>query len=121
MAVELVGVVDDLMTARISGLLREEELTALQMRAAEMIQRTGMVRFFVIVEEFEGWAKEGDWGNVWFQSEYDEGIEKMAIVGDMKWEELARVFTGQGARRFPIRYFSTEEIDAAREWIAEPA
>ena len=121
MAVALVDVVDDLMTTRISGLLREEELTALQMRAAEMIQRTGMIRFFVIVEEFEGWSKEGDWSNVWFQSEYDEGIEKMAIVGDMKWEELARIFTGQGARRFPIRYFSTEEIEAAREWIAEPA
>ena len=121
MPVSIVEVVDDLMTARISGLLRQEELAAVQMKAASLIQQVGMVRFLVLVEDFEGWDKEGDWGNVWFQSEYDEGIEKMALVGDIKWEELARIFTGQGARRFPIRYFLTEEIDAARKWIAEPA
>jgi hypothetical protein len=40
----------------------------------------------VIVENFKGWERGADWGDRDFFVEHDHQIEKIAIVGDPKWE-----------------------------------
>jgi hypothetical protein len=55
------------------------------------IRRQGKVRFLIIADGFQGWEKDGDWGDLSFQIKNDPHIEKMAIVGEKKWEDLALV------------------------------
>ena len=81
----------------------------------------GKVRILVVAENFEGWQRGGNWGDISFQLEHDAEIERMAIVGDRKWEDLTLVFAAKGLRKFPIEYFEPGELSRARAWLAEPA
>ena len=52
--------------------------------AKEAIEREEKVRALIILEAFEGWERRGDWGDV---TEQGQHIDKMAIVGDEKWQD----------------------------------
>jgi len=49
--------------------------------------------------------------------QHDASIDRMAIVGDRKWADLALLFTTQGLRPFPIEYFDTADAAGARAWL----
>jgi hypothetical protein len=55
--------------------------------AKEAIEREEKVRALIILEAFEGWERRGDWGDVSFMTEQGQHIDKMAIVGDEKWQD----------------------------------
>ena len=117
MGAELLDLSGVIITVRLTGTLTLPELTAVQKQAAEVIRTKGKVRFLVICENFLGWERGGDWGDISFQMENDEYIEKIAIVGEQKWEELALVFAGKGLRPVAIEYFRLGEHAKARAWI----
>ncbi len=119
MSAEITEYSDGILSARISGKLTHAELVALQRAASDLIKQEGKVRLLVMAENFQGWERGGDWGDLSFQSEHDEHIEKLAIVGDRKWEDLALVFASKGFRKFPIEYYESGELAKARAWLAE--
>jgi hypothetical protein len=55
--------------------------------AKEAIAREGKVRVLTILDDFEGWERHEDWGDVSFMMQEGQQIEKMAIVGDEKWKD----------------------------------
>jgi hypothetical protein len=119
MSAEIVRNTGRLLEVLISGRLTFNEVSRIQRWASETIGREGKVRIFVIARDFLGWEQEGDWGDISFQMEHDRNIERMAIVGDMKWQAMALMFTSKGYRPFPIEFFSHEELDQARAWISQ--
>jgi hypothetical protein len=119
MGAEIIDNVGGIVTLRISGQLTQAELAAVQRKIGTLIQHRGKVRALVLVENFKGWAKDGDWGDLSFQLEHDQDIERMALVGDRKWEELAAVFMGKGLRPFPIEFFQPADTAKARAWLKE--
>lgn len=119
MSAEIIDNTENILTARISGTLSHPKLAALQQAASEIINKQGKARLLVVAENFQGWQRGGDWGDLSFQLEHDAHIEKMAIVGDKKWEDLALVFASKGFRSFPIEYFATADLAKARAWLAE--
>ena len=44
-------------------------------------------------------------------------IERMAIVGERKWEQLTPLFAANGLRAFQIQYFEPAQLAAARAWL----
>ena len=72
-----------------------------------------------VSENFAGWERGAAWNDFSF-SDSDSGIERMAIVGERKWEDMALLFTAKGLRPFPIEYFEPASMAAARDWIARP-
>ena len=121
MSAEILEASTQTLTFRITGRLKYSELKAAQQQADEAIQREGKIRLLVLVENFQGTEREGDWGDITFQSEHDPWIEKIAIVGEKRWEDLAMMFTGKGIRRIPIEYFGPAELPKARAWLAAAA
>jgi hypothetical protein len=117
MSAEIVSWTDGLLTARISGKLAQHELAAMQDAVVPLLREHGHARFLILVEDFQGWQQGEDWSDVSFM-ENDPFIEKMAIVGDKQWQELALVFSAQMIRPFPIEYFVPGELDRARAWLA---
>jgi len=117
MSAQVEYVSDGIVTMKVSGKLAEPELVQAQQAMAEIIRAQGKVRILVVAENFSGWEKGGDWADLSFQEEFDPYIEKMAIVGDKRWEELALIFVASGLRKFPIEYFATGEQDSARAWL----
>lgn len=117
MSAELVDVSGRVLTIKVSGLLTQPQLAASQWAAGEAIDKLGgKVRLLILVEDFQGAAKEGDWGDVSFQMQYDDVIERIAIVCDPKWRDAAFMFTGEGVRRVNIRHFPPAELAQARAW-----
>jgi|SRR3954470_15184609 hypothetical protein len=121
MSAEVINESDGVLTVRFTGKLKLAELQAAQQKAAEIIERTGKVRIFCIAEDFLGWEKcGGDWGDLSFQAKCDPFIEKIAIVSDKKWEDMALLFLAKGIRKVPIEYFSPAETSRARAWLTAP-
>jgi hypothetical protein len=117
MSAQIASARDGILTVRITGRLTHSELTAAQTSAAEILRKEGAMRILVIADNFQGWERAGDWGDVSFQMDNDARIEKMAVVGDKKWEELALAFTAKGLRPFPIEYFQPADMASARAWL----
>jgi hypothetical protein len=117
MSAEILSVSEDMLTVRFTGKLSQPEMTELHKQTAAIIERQNKVRILVIAEQFQGWEREGAWGDISFQVKYDRHIERMAIVCDERWENLALLFASKGFRRFPIEYFPLAKIDEARAWL----
>jgi hypothetical protein len=117
MSAEIKSVSHGILTINISGRLSEADMAGLQQAAADVIRTQGRVRILVLTENFTGWESGGTWDDFSFQEQYDPYIEKMAIVGDRQWEDLALVFTSKGLRKFPIEYFTPVEVEAAQNWL----
>ena len=109
-----------IVTVEVTGRLMESELAAVQSRMAEIIREQGKVRILVLAIAFEGWQRSGEWNDFTFQNENDRYIERMAIVGDEQWRDLALMFTAKGLRPFPIECFAPGELARAHAWLASP-
>ena len=117
MTAEIIEVGAGIVTVRISGTLSQSALTDLQKSSVDVIRAQGKVRILVLADQFAGWDSGGEWNDFSFQEEFDPCIEKMAIVGDKRWEDLALIFVAKGLRSFPIEYFASSERDSALAWL----
>jgi len=118
MAVQVLEPTGNPITVKISGLLTKEEFTRLQGLFLEAVRQQRKFSLLVMLEDFEGWDEKDDWNTVPFHLEYDRQVEKIAIVGDPKWEDLFAAFLGKGMRGMPIRHFLPARLEAARAWLA---
>jgi hypothetical protein len=118
MAVEVLDPSGSPIAVRISGILRRDEFTKLQALFMEAVKHRGKVSLLVLLEDFEGWDERDNWNSVPFHLEHDEQVEKIAIVGDTKWEDLFGAFLGKGLRKIPIRHFPPAGLKTARAWLS---
>lgn len=103
---------------RISGMLKRSEFGKVQDSAAGQIDAGIKPRILVLVENFEGWEKGADWNDLDYMLTHGNQVEKIAIVGDAKWEAEALAFAGAGFRRAPVQYFHPAQLSEARAWVA---
>jgi hypothetical protein len=74
------------------------------------------IRILVQLHDFEGWTVGALWEDTKFAARHFTDIEKLAVVGDAKWQKGLTVF----AKPFTaatVRYFKMEDIEKARRWI----
>lgn len=108
---------DDIIVFRISGELKIDEFNDAQSRCEEIIKKIGYVKFLVITKNFQGWERAEGWGDWSFAERNDPYIEKIAIVGDLKWKDLIFAFTAKGLRPVSIEYFDSEQEPKAWQWL----
>jgi hypothetical protein len=120
MAAEIVSVAGGVLTLKVSGKLTQAELTAVQKATGNVLGKEKKLRILVLTQNFAGWERGGNWNDFSFQTEQDANIERMAIVAERKWEDLALMFTAKGLRAFPIEFFEPAQLAAARAWLAAP-
>ena len=107
----------DLRVIRISGLLRKSEMDAAFAAEARKWGAATRIKVLVIVEDFEGFERGADWGDIDFLVKHDHQIEKIAIVADRKWESDALTFAGAGFRQGQVRFFPQNQLAQARAWL----
>lgn len=117
MGMRIVDASDGLLTVEFTGLLKKSELEQAQKAAIGLIQKHGKVSLLALEKDFQGWVKEGDWGDLSFQAKYDKHIEKIAIVGEKKWEDWVLAFVAKGFRPVAIEYFLPSDLAKARAWL----
>lgn len=117
MAVELIDVTEGVVSLKIAGTLTEDDRLEAHRKTANIIQDLGNVRILIDATELRNWELGLTWDDDVFMRN-DAHIEKMAFVGDRKWEDLVLIFGNKGLRDFPIEYFDPSEAEQARDWLA---
>src|ERR1051325_8274940 len=102
MSIEIVDNLEGILTVKVSGRLTPTDLLATQQSAADILREHGGSRLLFVTEDFQGWEKGGDWGDLSGQMELDSYARRIAIVGEQKWKDLALLFAGKGIRRVAI-------------------
>jgi hypothetical protein len=107
----------DVVQVHLSGKLHKADYDQYVPAIEAIIERTGKVRFLMVMEDFHGWDLGAVWEDTKFDLKHHADIARIAMVGDKKWEEwmakVCRPFTGAS-----IKYFDASEQAAARQWIA---
>jgi hypothetical protein len=117
MAYEIVKADGPVLHIRIKGVMQLADHQALQAAGKKLIAQGLKPRLLVIAENFQGWEKGVDWGDMDFLMDYGDDIVKMAIVGDAKWKEQVYMFTVKGLRKTVIEYFPPEDLARAEAWV----
>jgi hypothetical protein len=118
MAFIMIDATGPIISAKISGELSKSEVSQMQASALDAIRRYGKVSALFILENFNGWAQAGDWGDISFMTEHDQNISRIAVVGDEKWRDFADAFLAKGFRQAQVQYFLPADLANARDWLA---
>jgi hypothetical protein len=81
-----------------------------------LVQKCGKLRVLFEMIDFHGWDTAAAWDEIKLDIKHFNHLERMAMVGDKKWEKgltfFARPFTTA-----EVRYFDRADIAAARTWL----
>ncbi len=76
----------------------------------------GKVKILFSMQDFTGWDAGALWEDIKFDFKHFGDIERLALVGDKKWEEgmawFCKPFTTA-----KVAYFDQGQIDTARSWL----
>jgi hypothetical protein len=120
MAYQILRAEGDLLEVKLKGTMLRRDLDELQARVKRLIEQGKRIRFLAVLEDFLGWEKGADWGDASFLFEHGDDLEKMAIVGETRWQDDAYAFVGKGLRRTAIEYFPPSALQEARQWLTRP-
>src|SRR6056297_1321155 len=96
----------------IEGKLNKEAYEMFVPLTEKRIEEFGKIRLLVILHDFHGWDMSALWEDLKFDVKHFSDIERLAIVGDSKWEQGMSVF----CRPFTtakMKYFDIADVEAA--------
>ena len=117
MAFTITDATGPVISAKISGDLSKAEVSQVQAAALKAIQCWSKISALFVLENFQGWKKEGDWGDIRFLTAHDKDIVKIAVVGDEEWRDLIYAFLAKGFRQTQVEYFLPGDLEKARGWL----
>jgi len=117
MAFTMIDATGPIISAKISGELGKAEVRQMQTGALKAIQRCGKINALFILDNFLGWKREGDWGDIAFMTDHDKDIGKIAVVGEEEWRDLIYAFLAKGFRQAAVEYFLPADLAKARAWL----
>jgi hypothetical protein len=83
-----------------------------------LVEQHGKIRLLVVMHDFHGWTAGAMWADTKFAAHHFRDIERLAIVGETKWQHGMAVFC-KPFTKAQIRYFDQGEADKARAWLEE--
>jgi hypothetical protein len=99
------------------GKLSKEDYEAFVPAIERLIKEEGKVRLIFEMHDFHGWEAGALWEDIKFDLKHFADIERLALVGDKKWEEWMAKFC-QPFTTADIRYFDQSRAAEAESWIA---
>ncbi|WP_435011725.1 STAS/SEC14 domain-containing protein [Tundrisphaera lichenicola] len=103
---------------KLSGKLHDDDYRTFVPAVDEAIAAEGKVRMLALFEDFHGWDLHAAWDDLKFGLKHDSDFERIALVGDEKWEEWMARFC-KPFTRATVRYFDAHEAELARSWVKE--
>lgn len=107
---------DQYVEVTLSGKLTKEDYGRSLPAIEAAIDRHGKIRLLVVMHDFHGWTAGALWEDLKFDWKHFSHIERLAMVGEKRWESgmatFCRPFT-----RATIQYFDIARIDEERQWL----
>ena len=101
---------------KLSGKLHDEDYKTFVPMLDNTISAQGKLRLLAWFHDFHGWDLHALWDDIKFSTTHCTKIERIAMVGEKKWEEwMAKVCKPFTMAK--IKYFQASEIEAAWQWL----
>jgi hypothetical protein len=103
---------------KLCGKLHDGDYREFVPQIETILTAEGRVRLFVQLEDFHGWDLHAAWDDLKFQLRHYSDFERIAMVGDRKWEEWMASFCRPLAKA-KVRDFDKSQVAAAWKWLEE--
>ncbi|OWK39801.1 STAS/SEC14 domain-containing protein [Fimbriiglobus ruber] len=100
----------------LSGKLAKEDYAHFTPEVDRAVKEHGKVRMLVRMNDFHGWTPGAVWEDLKFDLFHFSHIERLALVGDERWEAGMAVFCKPFTTAI-VRYFDEGKADEASTWI----
>ncbi|MEO8165057.1 MAG: STAS/SEC14 domain-containing protein [Betaproteobacteria bacterium] len=102
----------------LSGKLVKEDYAHFTPEVERAVKAHGKVRMLVRMHDFHGWTLGAVWEDTKFGLHHFSHIERLAIVGETRWEAGMAVFC-KPFTTAKVRYFDESKADEVATWIHE--
>ena len=105
---------------KVVGRITAEEVKAFEPQIEFLVRerKERPIGILADVSQMEGADWKARWSEMRFLQKYTDHIARMAVVGADTWEEVvAIVLAGTAVLQAETRYFTSQEIAAAWEWV----
>ncbi|MGD9646862.1 MAG: STAS/SEC14 domain-containing protein [Pirellulales bacterium] len=106
------------LTVKLSGKLEKQDYEHFTPVVERAVKQHGPVRMLVELADFHGWTLGALWEDMKFDWKHFADIERLALVGDSKWEEGMAAFC-KPFTKAKIQYFDLTKEGEAQKWINE--
>jgi hypothetical protein len=108
-----------LLEVQLTGKLAKEDYELFAPVVERLVKVHGKIRMLLEMHDFHGWTAGALWEDIKFDTKHFKDIERLAIVGETKWQHGMAVFCKPftAAR---IQYFDRAALGQARAWLNSP-
>jgi hypothetical protein len=103
---------------QVSGKLAKADYVYFAPEFERLVQLNGKLRVLFDLAGFHGWEAGALWEDIKFDVKHFADIERLAMVGDKKWEHGMAMFC-KPFTKAKIRYFDHADAAKARKWLDE--
>ena len=107
-----------LLEVQVTSKLHHEDYQHFVPEFERLVKLHGKIRVLFEMVDFHGWEGAALWDDIKFDVKHFTDIERIAMVGDRKWEKGMSVFC-EVFTTAQIQYFDRSEIGAARTWLEQ--
>ncbi|PWU08881.1 MAG: STAS/SEC14 domain-containing protein [Verrucomicrobia bacterium] len=101
---------------QLTGKLAKEDYEQFVPIVERLVKEHGKIRMLVQMHDFHGWTAGALWEDIRFDVKHFKDIERLALVGESKWQHGMAVFC-KPFTTAKVRYFDTTEAEQARVWV----
>jgi hypothetical protein len=109
---------------RLGGKLTSQDYERFVPEVERLIRRHGKVRMLIQMHDFHGWSLSALWDDIKFDLKHFAHIERLALVGESKWEAGMAAFC-KPFTAATVCYFDEAKSGESLKWIndgiAQPA
>jgi hypothetical protein len=105
-----------ILEVRVTGKLVHEDYQRFVPEFDRLIKQHGKIRVLFEMVDFHGWELQAAWDDLKLGVKHLADIERIAMVGDKKWEKWMAAF----CRPFTtakVRFFESDADGQARSWL----
>jgi hypothetical protein len=101
---------------KLTGKLHDDDYKIFVPAVEAAISAQGKVRLLAQFEDFHGWDAHAAWDDFKFGVKYYADFERLAFVGDKKWEEWMARFC-KPFTQASVKYFDADQAESAWAWV----
>jgi SpoIIAA-like len=107
-----------ILEVRVSGKLAHEDYQHFGPEFERLVKQHGKIRVLFEMADFHGWQAGALWDDIKFDARHFSDIERLAMLGDKRWEKGMSVFC-KPFTTAKIRYFDQTQAVEARSWLEQ--
>jgi hypothetical protein len=108
--------VGKIVTLKFKEILRKKDYEEFVPQIEGLMGDGSKIRLMVELIDFKGWTVGALWEDTKFAARHFADIERLAVVGDRRWEKGITVFI-KPFTKARVKYFDRSAIEKARQWI----